>query len=179
MLILEIFQISGKIYWSRQLFRKIDEPMQIFKSKNDLLKSNEAKRIVKNYNRMASALLEFELTYHKTWFKAVEIARSGMNSSLLIRHPESNNFILNFDTQIYELIDETKNFIKLELEIPDAARNMMLNEEVIKGWIICFQLCCKRSILNNILPIFDLFDHSLLILDIVDVFAFLCRITSE
>ncbi|XP_075265378.1 dynein axonemal heavy chain 5-like isoform X2 [Convolutriloba macropyga] len=125
--------ISGKIYWSRQLLRKIDEPMQIFKTKPDLLKSTEAKKIVKNYNRMVSALLEFELMYHRTWFKAVEIARSGMNSSLLIRHPETNKFVLNFDNQIYELIDEAKNFIKLELEIPEAARDMMNNEEVIKG----------------------------------------------
>ena len=121
--------------------------MQIFKTKQELLKSNEAKKIVKNYNRMVSALLEFELMYHRTWFKAVEIARSGMNSSLLIRHPETNKFVLNFDNQIYELIDEAKNFIKLELEIPEAARNMMNNEEVSKFELnqLSFEKFCCSS----------------------------------
>lgn len=30
-----------------------------------------------------------QLLYHRGWFKAVEAAKSGLNASLLVRHPET------------------------------------------------------------------------------------------
>ncbi|XP_048577391.1 dynein axonemal heavy chain 5 isoform X1 [Nematostella vectensis] len=125
--------VAGKITWARQLFRRIHEPMLIFKTKSDLLKGEEAKRIVKNYNKMASVLVEFELLYHRGWFRAVEAAKSGLYASLLVRHPETKELFVNFDPQIVELIQEAKCMARLNLEIPNSAQVLRLKEEQIKS----------------------------------------------
>uniref|UniRef100_A0A4W3JT40 Dynein heavy chain 5, axonemal-like n=1 Tax=Callorhinchus milii TaxID=7868 RepID=A0A4W3JT40_CALMI len=81
--------VSGKIMWVRQLFRKIDVPMKFLKNNADILKTPEMKKVIRNYNKMAAVLLEFEMLYHRGWARAVDLARCGLHASLLVRHPES------------------------------------------------------------------------------------------
>ncbi len=57
--------ISGRIAWSRQLYRRITTPIKQFAKRPDILKSDEAKTIVKNYNKMAQVLLEYEVGFSK------------------------------------------------------------------------------------------------------------------
>ena len=57
--------IAGKIMWARQLYRKIQEPMESFQGYEQVLKTEEAKKIVKNYNKTAKVLIEYELLYHQ------------------------------------------------------------------------------------------------------------------
>lgn len=63
--------ISGKIMWSRQMFRRIQEPMEHLKGYPEILQAEESKRIVRNYNKVAKVLLEFEVLYHQAWMKQV------------------------------------------------------------------------------------------------------------
>nr|QWY73219.1 dynein heavy chain 5 [Hofstenia miamia] len=123
--------IAGKIAWARQLFRKIEEPMKIFMQKQEILKSPKAKKIIKNYNKTAAVLLEFEMLYHRGWFRAVDAAKSGLSASLLIE--ENDQFYVNFDPQIFELIDESKHMQKMGLELPPAAEDLILNEAETKS----------------------------------------------
>ena len=37
-----------------------------------------------------------QLLYHRGWFKAVEAAKSGLNASLLVRHPETKVYFFPF-----------------------------------------------------------------------------------
>jgi dynein heavy chain len=53
--------ISGRITWARQLFRRITTPIKVFSSRPEIIKTEEAKNIVKNYNKMAQVLLEYEV----------------------------------------------------------------------------------------------------------------------
>lgn len=69
--------VAGRIAWSRQLYRKIEHPMKVFKTKPEILKHPEAKKIVRNYNKMAGVLLEYEMLYHRGWCRAVEAAKGG------------------------------------------------------------------------------------------------------
>ncbi|XP_066028864.1 dynein axonemal heavy chain 5 isoform X2 [Pocillopora verrucosa] len=124
--------VAGKITWARQLFRRIHEPMKVFKTYPEILKGEDAKRIIRNYNKNAAVLVEFELLYHRGWFKAVEAAKSGLNASLLVRHPETKKLFVNFDPQILELIQEAKCMRRLNLEIPEAAQVMCMKEEQFK-----------------------------------------------
>ena len=38
---LSVFQVAGKITWARQLFRRIHEPMRVFKTYPEILKVSE------------------------------------------------------------------------------------------------------------------------------------------
>ena len=57
--------ITGHILWSRQLYRKIEMPMVAFKTKPEIMKSNKSKKIVRNYNKMAGLLMEYEVCYNE------------------------------------------------------------------------------------------------------------------
>ncbi|EDV25010.1 uncharacterized protein TRIADDRAFT_56504 [Trichoplax adhaerens] len=125
--------IAGKITWVRQLFRRIDEPMKVFKTKPNILKTDEARRIIRNFNKLASVLMEFELLYHRGWFRAVDAAKSGLQATLLIKHPENKTLFVNFDPQVLELVTEAKALRRLSLEIPESAQVLCLNEDRIKA----------------------------------------------
>ncbi|PIO26597.1 hypothetical protein AB205_0150230, partial [Aquarana catesbeiana] len=88
--------ITGKIMWARQLYRKIDQPMRFLKTKIELLQGQEMKKIIRSYNNIASVLVEFELLYYRGWCKCAELAKTGLHASLLVRHPETKVFNIQF-----------------------------------------------------------------------------------
>lgn len=63
--------MAGKILWARQLFHRIQEPMNLFQKHSTVLQTEEAKVIIRNYNRVAKVLLEFEIVYHRGWLQQV------------------------------------------------------------------------------------------------------------
>lgn len=74
------------------------------------------------------------MLYHRGWFRAVETAKSGMNASLLVRHPENAKLFVNFDPHVFELVAESKYMKKLNLEIPDAALVLCKLEPKLKEY---------------------------------------------
>lgn len=53
--------------------------MELFQEKApQLLKTGEAKRIIRNYNKLAKVLLEFEVLYHREWIRQINTIRAGM-----------------------------------------------------------------------------------------------------
>jgi dynein heavy chain len=50
----------------------------------------------------------------------------------LVKHQETGELFVNFDSQIMELIQESKCLAALNLEIPVTAKNLMVKEEEIK-----------------------------------------------
>ena len=73
--------IAGKIAWARQMYRRIQEPMEMFQKYPTILQNPEAKKVIKNYNKLAKVLLEFELLYHQAWMKQV---KSNINFKSMI-----------------------------------------------------------------------------------------------
>ena len=49
--------------------------------------SKDSKRIVRTYNRVASALIEFETLWIQAWIRSIEAAKAGLQSTLIVRHP--------------------------------------------------------------------------------------------
>lgn len=60
----------------------------------------------------------------------VDIA--GLQASLLIRHPETRQLLVNFDPMIYQVIRESECMLKLDLEVPEAAKVICLGQETLK-----------------------------------------------
>ncbi|XP_071957897.1 dynein axonemal heavy chain 5-like isoform X2 [Antedon mediterranea] len=124
--------IAGKIMWARQMFRRIQEPMEVFQQQPQLLQGSDAKKIIRNFNKLAKVLMEFEVLYHRAWLRQVEAVKSGLNASLLVRHPENNELYANFDPQILTLIRETECMTRLGLDIPIAAKAMRQKQGYFK-----------------------------------------------
>jgi dynein heavy chain len=78
------------------------------------------------------------MLYHRGWYRAVESARSGLNASLLVQHPETKKLFVNFDPQLIELIHEARCLRKLNLEIPELAQQLLISEQHIKDVRIRF-----------------------------------------
>ncbi|PAA86956.1 hypothetical protein BOX15_Mlig012039g1 [Macrostomum lignano] len=125
--------ISGKIAWSRHLLHKIEKPMMIFKhKKKEILQLPEARKIVRNYNKMAEVLLAFELLYHQKWLNTVQQFHIGLNSSLLVRNSHTGRLLVNLDPVVVELISEAHFMKRLGLEVPDQIVRIMSAEPQIK-----------------------------------------------
>jgi dynein heavy chain len=63
--------IAGKILWARQLFHRLEKPMQQFQQHPTVLRNAGAKPVIRNYNKIAKVLLEFEVLYHRAWLQQV------------------------------------------------------------------------------------------------------------
>ena len=46
--------------------------MEHLKKYPEILQGDDSKRIVRNYNKVAKVLLEFEVLYHQAWVKQVQ-----------------------------------------------------------------------------------------------------------
>lgn len=97
-----------------------------------LFQTEQAKKVIRNYNKMAAVLLEYELTYHRAWLQAVQVAKSGLNASILVRHPETKKLYVNFDPDVLQLIQEAKYMSKFQLHVPEAATQLCKSEAVLK-----------------------------------------------
>jgi dynein heavy chain len=57
--------VAGNIVWARHLLHRIEEPMRNFKSNKNIMGTKDSKKIIKSYNRVARALIEFETLWHQ------------------------------------------------------------------------------------------------------------------
>jgi dynein heavy chain len=136
--------MSGRIAWSRQLYRRISEPIKQFAKRPELLKSEEGKQIVRNYNKLSQVLLEYEMVHYQSWSKSIDMITDGLNSSLLVKDPETNEILVNFDPLVHELLKEAVYMQKMNLDISDNAKNLILLQPKIESHFSQTQDMLKR-----------------------------------
>ncbi|XP_060906983.1 dynein axonemal heavy chain 5 [Labrus mixtus] len=124
--------VSGRIMWARQLYSRIQGPMDLFQKQPGVLSTPEAKRIIKNYNRVARILLEFEILYHQSWMTETKDARVGLQASLLVKSLETGLLFVNFDPEILTQIREANCMTEMNLEIPPFAALLQQKQETLK-----------------------------------------------
>ena len=54
-----------------------------------LLSAKDSKRIVRQYNLLATTLVKFEALWHGAWLSGVEQSRAALHSALIVRHPQT------------------------------------------------------------------------------------------
>lgn len=147
--------VAGSITWSRQLLRRIEEPMKKFQSNKAIMNSKESKKIIRTYNKVARALVEFETLWHYAWMKSIEAAKTGLQATLVIRHPENGRLYVNFDREILQLIRETKWLLRLGVEVPESAKMVLLQEDKFKHYYNQLSYVLKEydRITSRIIPI--------------------------
>ncbi|KAK7814878.1 hypothetical protein U0070_026379, partial [Myodes glareolus] len=108
--------IAGKILWVRQLYRRINEPINYFFKNSEILSSAEGKAVIRQYNKISYVLVEFEVVYHTAWVKEISQLQYALQATLFVRHPETGKLLVNFDPKILEVVRETKCMIKMKLD---------------------------------------------------------------
>mmetsp|Transcript_5388 Transcript_5388/g.12712 ORF Transcript_5388/g.12712 Transcript_5388/m.12712 type:complete len:4322 (-) Transcript_5388:507-13472(-) len=124
--------VTGNIMWARQLLRRIESPMLKFAQNKTLMATKESKKIVKMYNKVAKALIEFEALWHQAWLRSIEQCKAGLAAPLLVQHPNTGKLLVNFDKEIMQLIRETKYMQRFNMPVPDSAVMVLLQEEKYK-----------------------------------------------
>ncbi|CAF0945608.1 unnamed protein product [Adineta steineri] len=123
---------AGRIIWARQLYKRISIPIKLLQEKMDLNKTDEGKLVIKNFNKIAEALLQYEILFYRNWERSIDLIKKGMESSVLIRNPETKEEYVNFDPQVLELIKDAQYLAKLGLDIPEVATTLLRQEEQIR-----------------------------------------------
>ena len=126
--------VAGDIMWSRQLLRRIEEPMRKFAANEMIMRTKESKRTVKTYNTVAKALVAFETLWLRAWRKSIEDSKAGLQATLIVRHPETGNLLVNFDKEIMQLMRETKYLQRMGVDFPESANMVLLQEEKFKHY---------------------------------------------
>ena len=123
--------VAGNIMWARHLLKRIEDPMQRFEGNSSVLASKESKKIIKTYNKVARTLVAFEFLWYEAWKKSVEAAKAGLRDT---HHPppKTNRLYVNFDREILQLIREAKCLRRIGVEVPEAAKMVLLQEESLR-----------------------------------------------
>ena len=126
--------VAGNITWSRHLLKRIEEPMKQFESNQNVLDGQGARRIIRMYNKLARTLVAFEYLWHQAWVQSIDQAKSGLQATLIIRHPEDQKLYVNFDMELLQLIREAKCLDRMGVEIPESAKIVLFQEEKLKSY---------------------------------------------
>jgi dynein heavy chain len=62
----------------------------------------------------------------------VEVIKTGLQASLLVRHPDNKRLFVNFDPQIMTLIRETDCMVRLGLNVPFSAHTLLQKQNTLK-----------------------------------------------
>ena len=125
--------VAGNITWSRHLLKRIEEPMKQFESNQNVLDGQGARRIIRMYNKLARTLVAFEYLWHQAWVQSIDQAKSGLQATLIIRHPEDQKLYVNFDLELLQLIREAKCLDRMGVDIPESAKIVLFQEEKLKS----------------------------------------------
>ena len=97
--------VAGAIHWSRQLLKRIEDPMKIFRDNRAVNQLGDFGRIVRIYNKLATALVTFESLWFTQWKNRIDHARIGLRATLLVYHPTTEEIVLNAAQRLDLLAD--------------------------------------------------------------------------
>ncbi|KAI4493643.1 hypothetical protein M0804_001819 [Polistes exclamans] len=123
--------IAGRIFWIRQLYRRIEASMDIFKTRKRVITHEYMQNCIKIYNAIISVFIHYEIIYHKAWYDSCEIVRLALSAPLLVRDTKTNKYCLNFDLFILEVIQESEHMSRFGLEVPDFIQIITFCKEKI------------------------------------------------
>ncbi|KAL4232681.1 hypothetical protein ACF0H5_007369 [Mactra antiquata] len=126
--------VAGAIHWSRQLLKRIEDPMKIFRDNKAITQLGDFGRIVRIYNRLATALVTFESLWFTQWKARIDQARNGLRATLFVHHPITDEIVVNADERVLELIHEAKWLTRLGIQIPESAAAIMAQESRFKNY---------------------------------------------
>lgn len=144
--------VAGNILWSRHLLNRIEVPMKRFESNQNVIAGKDAKRIIKIYNKLAKTLVAFEFLWYKAWVQAIDQAKTGLQATLIIRHPEDSKLYVNFDHEILQLVREAKCLDRMGIEIPESSKIVLFQVRIFYRSRLCESCLIEMFGLSLTLP---------------------------
>ncbi|XP_017775151.1 PREDICTED: dynein heavy chain 8, axonemal [Nicrophorus vespilloides] len=145
--------ISGRIIWIRQFYKRIEEPMDVFKEKRRVMRHRKAQKCIQLYNALATVFVHYEQIYHNSWFENLHQVRGGLSAPILMKHPKTKRFIVNFDPYIIEAIRESEYMYKLELEVPDSGQIIVFcRDKILKSYEMMTALIKRHDFIRLTIP---------------------------
>lgn len=114
--------VIGRIRWARSLLKKMEEPLNVLKTRDCVIEHPKAQLSVKYYNYLAGILFHYEAMHHKAWFTYAENVRAKLEVPLIRQVSKTTRYEVNLDQNVLQVIKETESMFKLGLEIPETAK---------------------------------------------------------
>lgn len=131
-------KVAGAIAWSHSLFERIKKTIVRFQSLQEMVSSDQGRAVTRKYLTVAKAMRSYEEQLYHQWCLSVEAnSLTYLKNHILVKEslsetPENvgNDVILvNFKTELKDIIKETKYLDNMSLSVPEAALNVTLQEE--------------------------------------------------
>ncbi|XP_032892362.1 dynein heavy chain 5, axonemal-like [Amblyraja radiata] len=119
--------------------------MLLLEKRPGILQREDAKKIIRSYNKVARVLLEYEVLYHRAWMQQIETIQFGLQATLLVKHPDTGQMIVNFDPDLTVLIREAECMVRMGLEIPDNAKALLQRRDMLKRMYNKLQLLLEEN----------------------------------
>lgn len=105
----------------------------------------ETKKAIKHYNRLARVLVEYEIVFLQIWSKQIDVAKSSLNSTVLVRNPETKELIVNNDHRIAEVLREIEVLTKMGLKLPLQAKVFVGKKADMRKKFDTIEVSCSLS----------------------------------
>ena len=123
------------IFWAQHLQRRVRSTIADCQFVPDSLRSAPIfRKVMRIASNAESVLIEYLSRWHTAWLESVELTKSGLNATLLVRHPVHGGLCVNFDLGIHELIRDAKGFLRAGYELPAPSLKILEREVELKTY---------------------------------------------
>jgi dynein heavy chain len=104
---------------------------------------------------MARTLVAFEYLWYQAWVQSIDTSKAGLQATLIIRHPEDGRLYVNFDQEILQLIREAKCLDRMQIDVPESAKMVLLQQDKFKSYYNDLHYALKEyeRVVGRILPV--------------------------
>ncbi|KAG5892027.1 hypothetical protein JTB14_024467 [Gonioctena quinquepunctata] len=107
--------VAGRIMWIRHFYSRIEEPMNVFRTKDKVIRHAKVQKCIQLFNALSMVFVHYENIYHEAWFAYAGQVRNCLMTPILTKHEKTRRYYVNFDPYIAEVIREAEYMYKLDL----------------------------------------------------------------
>lgn len=144
-------RVAGSIAWCKSLFFRIKKTIVRFQSLQEMLQSEQGRAVTRKYLTVGKSMREYEEQLYIHWCQNVEQTSLQHLKSHILQGASSgfiaagaaapavssipDSVIVNFRSELRDIIKEAKYLDKLGFAIPESALNIALQEEKYFGFV--------------------------------------------
>ncbi len=146
---------AGAIFWIRGLLQRVEDPMRRIRRMGTIRLDTEAfRRVEVAYEIVTTLLKDSEAEFVKEWEAEISLtSESRLRLPLLIRDAGLGLHV-NFDPTVVCMLRETKYFLALHMNVPEAASKIFKNGDTYRVYTANLEMVANmyntmnRSLLN-------------------------------